>query len=296
MVLVEPDSPPRRGAEVPQPRTAPRSRPREPSTPPPRRSDASFSGSSGRASYSWDDGRTERRSRASSDEASALERHFDSIASIKGKRVQPPTRLWQSREGGALWLSGMPTEESLASYPRCDIQLCWFRESLTCPGGAVIPNPSDADCHHRSQVARPAVEKGSLARDSADPDEWRLGAGTLCCRSSPSCWRPGSHPFAPSATVGRLRECQIYKLMEQGSIAQWIRHVRRTAPSRCIPTERSQIHLDLGRGIPLCRHRQGSDAGQWTLQRVADLQEAEGYQRAFCRDCLQRASAVFRPK
>ena len=124
-------------------------------------------------------------------------------------------------------------------------------------------NPSDADCHHRSQVARP---EGSLARDSADPDEWRLGAGTLCCRSSPSCWRPGSHPFAPSATVGRLRECQIYKLMEQGSIAQWIRHVRRTAPSRCIPTERSQIHLDLGRGIPLCRHRQGSDAGQWTLQ------------------------------
>eukprot|EP00439_Symbiodinium_sp_Y106_P061427 s4257_g9.t1 len=116
-----------------------RSRPREPSTPPPRRSDASFSGSSGRASYSWDDGRTERRSRASSDEASALERHFDSIASIKGKRVQPPTRLWQSREGGALWLSGMPTEESLASYPRCDIQLCWFRESLTCQGGAVIP-------------------------------------------------------------------------------------------------------------------------------------------------------------
>ena len=138
-MLVEPDSPPRRGAEVPQPRTAPRSRPREPSTPPPRRSDASFSGSSGRASYSWDDGRTERRSRASSDEASALERHFDSIASIKGKRVQPPTRLWQSREGGALWLSGMPTEESLASYPRCDIQLCWFRESLTCQGGAVIP-------------------------------------------------------------------------------------------------------------------------------------------------------------
>ena len=108
------------------------------------------------------------------------------------------------------------------------------------------------------------------------------------------------------ATVGRLRECQIYKLMEQGSIAQWIRHVRKTAvtgirwptPTGYIFTERSQIHLDLGRGIPLCRHRQGSDAGQRLRDytRVADLQEAEGYQRAFCRDCLQRASAVFHPK
>ena len=108
------------------------------------------------------------------------------------------------------------------------------------------------------------------------------------------------------ATVGRLRECQIYKLMEQGSIAQWIRHVRKTAvagirwptPTGYIFTERSQIHLDLGRGIPLCRHRQGSDAGQRLRDytRVADLQEAERYQRAFCRDCLQRASAVFHPK
>ncbi|CAE7222905.1 unnamed protein product [Symbiodinium sp. CCMP2592] len=44
---------------------------------------------------------------------------------------------------------------------------------------------------------------------------------------------------------------------------------------RNIFTDRSQVHLDLGHG---------------------DLQEAQGYQRAFCRDCLQRASAVFHPK
>ena len=94
VVLVEPDLPQGRGAEIPQPSFPPRSRPREPSTPPPRRSDASSSGSAWRASRDWGDDRSQRRWRASSDEASALERHFDSIASIKGKRVQPPTRLW----------------------------------------------------------------------------------------------------------------------------------------------------------------------------------------------------------
>ena len=53
-----------------------------------------------------DDDRYQSHRNASSDEAAVLERRFDSIASIKGKRVQPPTRLWESREGGALWAVG----------------------------------------------------------------------------------------------------------------------------------------------------------------------------------------------
>ena len=52
------------------------------------------------------------------------------------------------------------------------------------------------------------------------------------------------------ATVGRLRECQIYKLMEQGSIAQWIRHVRRTAVTGIRwPTPTGYIWLYLYREI-----------------------------------------------
>ena len=64
---------------------------------------------------------------------------------------------------------------------------------------------------------------------------------------------PAATGMTTVPTVGRL-ECQIDKLMEQGSIAQWIRHVRKTAvtgirwptPTGYIFTERSQIHLDLG--------------------------------------------------
>ena len=59
-----------------------------------------------------------------------LERHFHSIASIKGKRVQPPRGCGKAGKVVHSGLSGMPTEESLASYPRCDIQLCWLTESL----------------------------------------------------------------------------------------------------------------------------------------------------------------------
>ena len=99
IVLVEPDLPQGRGAEIPQPRTFPRRRPQEPSMPPPRGAAASSSGSGGRARRDWDDDRSQRHRNASSDEAAVLECHFDSIASIKGKRVQPPTRLWEVPRG-----------------------------------------------------------------------------------------------------------------------------------------------------------------------------------------------------
>eukprot|EP00439_Symbiodinium_sp_Y106_P011472 s10437_g1.t1 len=215
VVLVEPDLLQGRGAEIPQPSTPPRRRPQEPSMPPPRGSAASSSGSGGRARRDWDDDRY--TSATGTLEAAVLERHFDSIASIKGKRVQPPTRLWERREGGALWLSGMPTEESLASYSR------WGR----CRRGS-----SDAGLDFQEA----------------------------------------------QATVGRLRECQIYKLMEQGSIAQWIRHVRKTAvtgirwptPTGYIFTERSQIHLDLGRALPPPPRPVGSEVESWRAPVLAD--------------------------
>ncbi|CAE7812806.1 unnamed protein product [Symbiodinium sp. CCMP2592] len=80
-------------------------------------------------------GRRDRQDDAA--ESRALERHFDSIATIGGKRIQP--QFWESREGGTLWLSGMPTAETLHAYPRCDLQLSWLTESLTSRGGAIIP-------------------------------------------------------------------------------------------------------------------------------------------------------------
>ena len=68
LVLVEPDLPRGRGAEIPQPRTPPRRRPQEPSLPPPRGAAASSSGSGGRARRDWDDDRSQRHRNASGDE------------------------------------------------------------------------------------------------------------------------------------------------------------------------------------------------------------------------------------
>ncbi|CAE7538614.1 unnamed protein product [Symbiodinium sp. CCMP2592] len=139
-VAQEPAHPPPRssasasasGSGIPEPATPPRSRPVQPSTPPPRRAASSPPRVSGRTG-----GRRDRQDDAA--ESRALERHFDSIATIGGKRIQPPTKLWESREGGTLWLSGMPTAETLHAYPRCDLQLSWLTESLTSRGGAIIP-------------------------------------------------------------------------------------------------------------------------------------------------------------
>ena len=208
-------------------------------------------------------------------------------------------------------LSGMPSEESLASYPRCDIQLCWLTESLTSRGGAVIPGALQmqvaiTDARSRDQqwkeawpVIRQTLMSGGSVLGHCVAGRHRAAGGQALILSliTDSTFQEAQ------ATVGRLRECQIYKLMEQGSIAQWIRHVRKTAVTgirrRAISLPKGlRFTWTLAEVSRICRRRQGSDAGQRLRDytRVADLQEAEGYQRAFCRDCLQRASAVFHPK
>eukprot|EP00439_Symbiodinium_sp_Y106_P046102 s4469_g5.t2 len=202
VVLVEPDLPQGRGAEIPQPSFPPRSRPREPSTPPPRRSDASSSGSAWRASRDWGDDRSQRRWRASSDEASALERHFDSGAVIPGAlQMQIPITDAKSRD--QQWKEAWPV----------------IRRTLM-SGGSVLGHCVAG--RHRAAGGQARIL--SLITDTTFQEA--------------------------QATVGRLRECQIYKLMEQGSIAQWIRHVRRTAVTGIRwPTPTGYIWLYLYREI-----------------------------------------------
>ena len=122
----------------------------------------------------------------------------------------------------------MPTEESLASYPRCDVAQLEARRSSS--GGPDYYKLME-------QLDRPVDQ--AREEDSSDGD-----------------------PLAHADGIYLSRD------------------------------------LDLGRGIPLCRRRQGSDSGQRLRDytRVTDLHKAEADQRAFCRGCLQRASAVFHPK
>lgn len=85
-----------------------------------------------------------------------------------------------------------------------------------------------------------------------------------------------------------------------------MRYIRRTAatglvypqPTAYIFTERSQVHLSAGAGIPLCRHKQQPEAAQRlrNYTEVASVTEAQGYERPFCKDCLQRAAAKYHPK
>ena len=124
-----------------------------------------------------DDDRYQSHRNASSDEAVVLERHFDSIASIKGKRAQPPTRLWESREGGALWLSG--------------------------------------DARSRDQQwkeALPVIRQTLMSGGSGWDIAWQ---GATVQREARRSLITDSTFQEAQATVGRLRECQIYKLMSR---------------------------------------------------------------------------------
>ncbi|CAE7363164.1 unnamed protein product, partial [Symbiodinium sp. CCMP2592] len=210
-----------RGSGIPEPAMPPRSRPVQPSIP--------LQGRTG--------GRRDRQDDAA--ESRALERHFDSIATIGGKRIQPPTKLWESREGGTLWLSGMPTAETLHAYPRCDLQLSWLTESLTSRGGAIIPGAlqmqvaiTDARSRDRQWkecwpvIRQTLVSGGSVLGHCVAGHRAATGQALLLALLT-------DVPFEQAqATVGRLRECQIYKVMDQGTIAQWATAYRYVATAK----------------------------------------------------------------
>ncbi|CAE7396468.1 unnamed protein product [Symbiodinium sp. CCMP2592] len=166
-------------------------------------------------------GRRDRQDDAA--ESRALERHFDSIATIGGKRIQPPTKLWESREGGTLWLSGMPTAETLHAYPRCDLQLSWLTESLTSRGGAIIPGAlqmqvaiTDARSRDRQwKECRPVIRQTLVSGGSV------LGH----CVAGRHRAATGQALLLALLTDVPFEQAQA----TVGTIAQWVRHIRRTA-------------------------------------------------------------------
>ena len=289
---------------IPEPRTPPRQLvPREPDSPPP-----SYGASSGGAQpfYAWTD-----RRRSSDQGAEAL---FDRLATVNGRRAQAPTRLWTGHGGGELWLAGLPTTENMGAFPPCDIQVNYMQEMVSTRGGAALPgalqlqialtDPRRRDAQWREcwPVIRQTLYTGGTVVGHCMAGRHRAATGQALVLSLVA-----DVPFGEAqAMVGKLRQVQIYKVLPQNQVGDWIRQVRRNSttgvvwptPSGYFFTDRSQIHLKVGDGIPLCRHRQGSAAGQ-RLRNYTDMEtvtEAQGYDRPFCRDCLQRAAAKFHPK
>ena len=297
-IPAEPVGPP--PSRLLRPRTPPKTPP--PSSPSSTRPREKRPGQSGADAWS-------RRSGASN-----LEVHFDRLATVGGNSAERPTKIWEGANGGILWLAGLPTKDTASSFPRCDIQLNWMQQAVAARGGVALPGA----LHLQISIT------DSTSRDDQWREAWPVIRQTLFTGGSVlgHCMA-GRHRAATGQSlllalvdnisfeeaqrcVSRLRDVEIYKAMAQGTVAKWVRYTRKNSmsgkvwpsPRAFIFTDRSQIHLEVEQGVPLCKHRQGSIASQRLkdVTEVESVEEAQGYDRPFCKDCLQRAAAKFHPK
>ena len=132
-----------------------------------------------------------------------------------------------------------------------------------------------------------------MAHCAADTVVWWPRIRALCCwppsRSYSGCVDAQSPRLrAVPRLRPRIRDVQIDKVLRESGVEAWVRDTRGTAPTGImyprlqgyIATARSNIHVDAGGGVPLCRHRQGEQ--QQASHRLKNacyvaLHEAQGY-------------------
>ena len=235
---------------------------------------------------------------------------YDRLATTKGKTAQKPTLILRSANGGAIWLSGLPTVATLGAFPAVSLQVCCFSEPLERRGGVRCPG---AQC----LVMAPTDKE---RRDDQWKELWPLLRQTyLGGESILIHCMAGRHRAAGIAVLVRslLKDCTIEesdsvisaqrdiefnKLVSTKHVADWIWCTYRHASvGSALPqldgymaTERSQLHIRTVHDTPLCHHKQSSEKAAERLKsplRTSSLQEAVAWGRPWCSACLAKAPA-----
>ena len=238
------------------------------------------------------------------------EAKFDRLATAKGKTAQRPTLILEHSNGGAIWLSGLPTVNTLEAFPAVSLQIVCFSEPLERRGGICCPG---AQCLVLAPTDRDK-------RDSQWKEAWPLlrqtyfgGESTLIhCMA-------GRHRAAgiavllrsllldctieeSASAIAAKRDIEVDKLVSTKHVAEWIwwtyRHATVGAPlpqlDGYMATERSQLHLRTIHDAPLCHHKQSTEKAAERLRsplRSASLQEAVAWGRPWCSSCIAKAPA-----
>ena len=90
----------------------------------------------------------------------ALEDRYDMWATRKDRTAQRPSPIWTSPQGGTLWLSGLPTKETVARFPPATLQISCFPQPVAAKRGVLLPRSIN-------MTVAPSKQK---VRDS----QWRL--------------------------------------------------------------------------------------------------------------------------
>ena len=243
-----------------------------------------------------------------------LEDQYDRWATGK-KTAQRPTPIWKGRQGGTLWLSGLPVASTRDRFPRVTLQVVCFHQSLQAKGGIQLPGtmvchvcPSDRNGREPQwRVAWPLLKNTLLAGESAlihcVAGRRRGGGVAVLARAILA-----QESLDESETaIKAMRDIDLPGLLRDHTVGPWLSEMRRSSHMNqplptvvgYIATPRSNLHLMVGGELPLCFHKQNAEKAPERLKgalRTDEILEAAAWQRPLCQACLGKAPAGLQVK
>ena len=234
-----------------------------------------------------------------------VDRHFDRLATTKGKTAQAPTCVFEHVSGGQVWLSGLPTVSTMQHWPAATIQVQCFAESLSQKGGIQLPGTQllvvapadratrDAGWRTAWPRIRQTVHAGENVVIHCLSGRHRAAGIAVLVRSLLS-----GDPIPDSdRVISSLRDIQRH-------VGEWIHQSCRTSyvgpvlpPVKgYMATGRSQVHLMVEGPSSLCSHKQSSAKAADRLSSpmvTTSMLEAMAWGRPLCESCWVKAPSAY---
>lgn len=243
-------------------------------------------------------------------EEQALEDRYDQWATSKGRTAQRPSPIWRSMQGGTLWISGIPTTETVGRFPKATLQISCFHQAVPDKGGVYLPNSLPMTVAPSSKktrsgewrlawpVLKATLQSGEDAVLHCMAGKHRAGGIGVLARSLLA----NESLEQAEQEILKVRAIDMKGLLKDYTIGPWLAEMKRTSymtppPPRIkgfIATPRSNIHLMTVEDVPLCSHKQSAQRAQDRLTdplRSEDDLEAAAWSRPICQVCLGKASA-----
>lgn len=244
------------------------------------------------------------------EEEQAMETKLDRWATNRGKTAQRPSPIWRSRQGGTLWLSGLPTKDTVSYFPQVSLQIACFHQSVQDKGGVAIPKAmqmtvapsSRKDREPQWRLAWPVIKSSLQSGESVlvhcVAGRHRAAGVSVLARSLLA----GESLEDAERAISAVREIDMAGLLKDYTVGPWMADMKRTSlmtppPPKLIgfmATLRSNVHLMTESETPLCSHKQAIQKAQDRLSaplKTADECEAAAWGRPICQVCLGKAPA-----
>jgi hypothetical protein len=224
------------------------------------------------------------------------DKKFDRLATIRGKSAESPSLIYQNRAGGKLWLSGIPTKETMHRFPKgVTLQVACVAEAPSSRGGVVLTdallkhlcvahsNSRTSDFEEVWPLLRNTMYAGEPALIHCLSGRHRAGIGgcVFWALLAQESW-----DVAVAYLKSSRRTLDIPGIIHEEGMRSWVdmtirnSSLRNPFPEPCgyIATPRSKVHLELNNGQTLCSHKQSAERAIRLVQPMTtqDMREAMG--------------------